>query len=87
MSGSLSSRLILSQGEKASPLWKRIEAHLTDRLTQLRLHNDAPMPEMERCIHIGRIGEVKQLLKVADETPLSLLGVEPSRPGLPGTAR
>lgn len=87
MSGPVSPRLILSQAEKASPLWRRIEAHLKERLTQLRLHNDAPMPEMERCLHIGRIGEVKQLLSVAEETPASLLDVYPSRPGSPGTAQ
>ena len=79
MSGMSPIRLVLTREEKASSLWKRIDEHLRHRLQALRVRNDQMMPEPERCKQLGQIHEVKQLLSVADEQPVSSLEI--SRPG------
>lgn len=68
--------LRLTAADKINPLWIRLKAHYTDRLTTLREQNDAPMEENQRAIHIGRIGEVKAILDFENEAPY----IPPPRP-------
>lgn len=59
----------LSDDERNSPLWKRLSAHLNGRLQDLRVQNDSMMVEVDRCLHLGRIAEVKSLLRLGDKLP------------------
>ena len=59
----------LSAVERESPLWKRLEAYYVQRLEGYRRRNDTDLPDGETAKLRGRIGEIKHLLALADETP------------------
>ena len=62
--------MILTDGDKLTPTWAKLEEHLKDRLAMLRAKNDAPMSEAETATLRGRIAEVKALLSLGDERPV-----------------
>jgi hypothetical protein len=57
----------LSQPEKESELWKKLEKILTERLEKHRRLNDTDQPESKTALLRGRIAEVKFLLALAKE--------------------
>lgn len=57
--------LQLTEGEKMTPIWLRIEEHLKNRLDTLRLKNDRQQSEQETAALRGQISEVKSLLNIA----------------------
>lgn len=65
----MSERFTLTQADRSSPLWRALEAHLTDRLATLRTRNDADAPP-DKTAHLrGQIAEVKALLDLARDRP------------------
>ena len=59
----------LTPADKASPLWRALEAHYTERLQSLRAQNDASLP-LERTERIrGQIFECKAFLGLAEDRP------------------
>lgn len=65
----MSDRLKLDGGDRANPLWPRIERHLNTRLQALRvqLEGNKDIDETNRLR--GRIQEVKLLLESAKDDP------------------
>lgn len=62
-------RLILTEAQKASPVWAAIERHLQTRLATFRKQNDDQPSEAATQKLRGRIAEVKALLAIADDPP------------------
>ena len=62
--------MTLTDGEKMTSLWLRLEEHFTDRLLMLRQSNDKAQPELETALMRGRIAEVKGFLSLAKEQPI-----------------
>ena len=59
----------LTPADKASPLWRALEAHYRDRLQSLRIKNDAALtPEQTERLR-GQIFECKAFLGLADDRP------------------
>lgn len=54
----------LSDGERMSALWRKLEQHLTDRLATLRARNDGNLPPDETAKVRGQIAEVKSFLEI-----------------------
>lgn len=52
----------LSEAERNSPLWRRLEAHLNESLAQARAKNDVHQPENQTAETRGRIAELKRLI-------------------------
>ncbi len=61
---------LLSEGEKITPLWVRIERQLNERLNQLRVLNDREQTEAQTAKTRGQIAEVKAMLAWANERPI-----------------
>ena len=62
-------RFTLAAGDRINPLWRAIEAHLTDRLATLREQNDSDKSP-DKTAHLrGQIAEVKLLLALAEDRP------------------
>lgn len=59
----------LTEGERMHPLWRKIEAHLNERLTTLRAQNDKVVSEQITADTRGRIAAVKDLLMIGIEPP------------------
>jgi hypothetical protein len=59
----------LTEGEKATPLWHRLKAHLQDRLDAARARNDAILSEPETAALRGEIKALKALIRLGDPTP------------------
>lgn len=54
-----------TQADRESPLWRRLEAHMNDRIATLREQNDADK-NPDATAHLrGRIAELKTLLDLA----------------------
>ena len=62
--------MTLTDGEKMTDLWRRMEEHFTNRLTMLRQSNDKAQSEFETAHLRGRIAEVKGFLALAKEQPI-----------------
>lgn len=60
---------ILSEGERHHPLWVRLSAHLSAKLTQARGKNDGALTQEETARLRGRISALKDLLALGDEPP------------------
>lgn len=56
------SKLILSESEKQSPLWKKIKDHLDAKLNTARLKNDGELDEIQTARLRGSIAEIKSFL-------------------------
>lgn len=81
------SRFPLTNEEKATPLWRRLEAYLNGRLQELRESNDGMRLEPDRCQLVGRIAEVKFLLSFGKDGAGTIPVLDMSRLGIPDTAR
>lgn len=57
----------LSDGDRVSSLWKRIEQHLQGRLANLREGNDKPVDEATTAYNRGRIAMVKEVIALGHE--------------------
>ncbi len=62
--------MTLTDGEKMTDLWRRLEEHFTNRLLMLRQSNDKAQSELETALLRGRIAEVKGFLSLAKEQPI-----------------
>ncbi len=59
----------LSDGERMSPFWQRLKAHLVDRLALARQRNDASLHEQHTAELRGEIKVLKRLI-LLDGPPL-----------------
>lgn len=59
----------LTEGEKSSPLWVRLKAHLETKLRDARGKNDGPQSEQDTAMIRGQIRTLKALLALDDESP------------------
>jgi hypothetical protein len=59
----------LSEGERAHPLWKRLEAHFRKRLSDKRGKNDGPLSYEETLTLRGHIECLKGILQLGEEPP------------------
>jgi len=62
-------RFEISDGDKYSSLWVRLEKHLQERLANLREGNDKPADEVTTALNRGRIAMVKEILGLGDRGP------------------
>ena len=61
-------RLELTETERLSPLWQKIEAHYLERLKTLRKRNDSPkLDQHDTTVLRGRIKEIKDFLALGGE--------------------
>lgn len=62
-------RFTLHPQDRTNPLWLRLEAHMQQKLAELREMNDSTVP-LERTENWrGRIAQLKELLALAVEPP------------------
>lgn len=59
----------LSPGDRVSPEWQRMKAHLEACLQEFREQNDGPMVPMNRDRLGGRIDFIKNLLALDSDPP------------------
>ena len=59
--------MILSDGERISAVWLKIEAHLKAKLEMLRVKNDGALSAEDTARLRGRIMEVKSLLELGEK--------------------
>lgn len=61
----------LTPGERISPLWQRLHAHLEARLIALRTKNDNPLQtEQQTAALRGEISCLKHLISLNEESPI-----------------
>lgn len=60
-------RFRLYESDKISTTWARIERHLKEQLADLRVQNDGQLDETKTAHLRGRIAQIKDLLRAADE--------------------
>lgn len=60
----------LTETEKHSAIWKKIEKQLTDRLQILREKNDADADAIETAKLRGQIAQIKECLSWAKPDPI-----------------
>lgn len=65
----MTERILLTEHEKAHPIWAKVEAFLGQRLESLRKENDKDCDERETARRRGAINEVKTLMALGRETP------------------
>jgi hypothetical protein len=53
---------VLTQSERTSPLWGRLEEHLNKRLEAKRRQNDARVPQPDTDFLRGEIAQLKAFL-------------------------
>lgn len=62
----------LTEGEKSHPLWRRLRAHMEDRLAGHRVRNDdGSMTETQTAALRGQIKCLKGLIALGDDRPLT----------------
>lgn len=62
-------RLALSFEDKQSPTWRKIKAHLEERLQLSREKNDNEQPEDKTALLRGEIRALKELLALDKPAP------------------
>ena len=62
-------RFALTDGEKANPLWLRLQTELKRRLDAARCANDAVQPEAATSALRGEIKSLKGLIALGEEGP------------------
>lgn len=60
-------KFMLTDGEKLSVGWARLEKHMRDRLEKLRVKNDAPQSESDTAVLRGQIRELKYLISLGED--------------------
>lgn len=59
----------LTDAERNSALWRKIERQVEARVAELRIYNDAiSLPERDTAVLRGRISELKNLLALDSAT-------------------
>lgn len=66
----MSERVILTEMEKASPVWSKVNQFLEQRLDMLRMENDTDADERTTARRRGAIAEVKTLIALSRERPI-----------------
>jgi hypothetical protein len=61
--------MILDDGERRHPLWKKIEGYLNEQLATLRAQNDAVIDDAKTNYKRGEIAQVKKFLEIGKEQP------------------
>jgi hypothetical protein len=61
----------LTAGEKLSPLWLRLKAHLEEQLRMQRARNDHNSNEQETALTRGDIRRLKATIALGDDRPLT----------------
>lgn len=61
----------LTEHDKAQGLWRRLEAHLEDRLADARKRNDAALTEPETASLRGEIRCLKRIIALGDDRPMT----------------
>jgi hypothetical protein len=64
LSSSVPPPFTLTAEDRHSALWRRLEAHLTDKLARARGRNDHPMPEANTASIRGEIKILSELIKL-----------------------
>lgn len=60
---------MITDADRRSPLWRKIEKHIEARTAELRVTNDAlSLPERDTAVIRGRIAELKNLLALGTAT-------------------
>lgn len=57
----------LTHQDKSSSLWRRLHAHYTQRLSEMRAMNDGQLDEVMTARTRGRIVEIKALLDLGSD--------------------
>jgi hypothetical protein len=65
----LDNSFALTDGERHHPLWIRLSAHLSEKLTHLRARNDGPLTEQETATLRGEINCLKRVIALGAEPP------------------
>lgn len=60
----------LTEGDKLSGVWKKLHAHLEERLDHLRGKNDASLDPVQTAMLRGQIAEIKRCLNL-DNSPVN----------------
>ena len=66
----MTERVILTEMEKASPVWAKVHQFLEQRLDTLRMENDTDSDERTTARRRGAIAEVKTLIALGKERPI-----------------
>lgn len=61
--------LVLTEEERNSALWQKIDTYLTDRLSSLRKQNDNPQDTEKTADIRGQIKFIKKMRNETDEKP------------------
>lgn len=61
---------ILDRHDLQSAVWKKLQAHMEFRLHALRSKNDGAFDAIETAAIRGRIGQLKELLALAQAEPV-----------------
>lgn len=59
----------LTQQDKASNLWLRLQEHFRNRLADVRAKNDAVQDEAKTATLRGEIRAIKSILALGEESP------------------
>jgi len=62
-------RLFLDDLDRNSPVWRKVEAYIEERIDELRMQNDTDKDATETARLRGRIAELKILLTQAKPAP------------------
>lgn len=59
----------ITEADRRSPVWRKIEKHIEARMTELRGNNDAiSLAERDTAVIRGRLAELKNLLALGTAT-------------------
>lgn len=59
----------LTNHERASAVWMKLEAHLAERIAACRSRNDGDLSEMDTAKLRGRIAALKEILALGADVP------------------
>ena len=63
-------KIEISEVDKLTMLWQKLNTHFDQRLETLRLQNDKPQSEIETAALRGRIAEIKSFYELTKEYPI-----------------
>jgi hypothetical protein len=62
--------MTLTPQDLQSATWRKLEAHLTERLTALRAQNDGELDETSTARLRGRLAQIKEILALGKPGPV-----------------
>lgn len=65
----MTDRIELSETDKQSAAWGKVQAYLTQRLAELRISNDGDCSPDATARTRGRIAEVKAMMQLGTDRP------------------